>query len=126
MPTPPDPEEVMNEARARVGNGMRWLQDDGPRFGFDILRIRIPGLNMKSGYECPLAQAHSSADYYVALSAVHGPLTTDDQEEKAEAWAALHGFQHGVCLSIEEPVPGYEHLRQAWIQALELDGSERS
>lgn len=118
MTQTPDPMDV---ARTRVGNGLRWLQEHGPRFDTLLARVDIRRIDMQSGDSCVLAQAHWSKNYVQALADIHGAY--DRENLTTDAWAAEHGFQHGICFSAEKPVPDFDHLKQAWAEVLGLEGS---
>lgn len=114
-------DEIMAVARERVALGRQWLVTEGANRGFNILRLDRDTLDLGSGSHCALAQTFHTSDYVDALHAAvdkGGKESPKDWDMRANAWAAEHGFQHGICFTDKGPIPDIGHLEEAWKETL--------
>ena len=98
-------------AEQAAANGLRFLKEQGPRFGLDWKRISVHELDVSSIFACALAQSSPGAypNYNDTLYRVTDGLGITNQRDVA-VWAGQHGFNSRYV--------GRHQLNAAWRKLL--------
>jgi hypothetical protein len=102
----------LNGARERVERGASFLDDADPGW---YRRVDAASLELEHGTSCVLGQLHG--DFRLGLG--RADLINLSSAPRASLSPSAHGFQCVQNVSDEDQARDYEHLTQAWTEAIE-------
>jgi hypothetical protein len=115
------PPKVRDPIAQAVDNGIAWLQQEGPNYGFDINRIELAKLDITDGFDCPLGQA-GQGYYSDLLNNLAEWLEWEGSSAQRWNWAEEHGF-YVRCEYEGGPKPDamyarYDAINNEWVRRL--------